>query len=78
MKLHEKIDAIRESKGITQKHVADVCGKSSQWYYDLKIGRSSVKGEDLECIAKALGVNVTIFFEDELSVALKCDEKKVI
>ncbi len=70
MKLHEKIDAIRESKGITQKHVADACGKPSQWYYDLKVGRSSVKGEDLGCIAKALGVEVTIFFENDLSATL--------
>lgn len=67
MKLHERIDVIRESKGITQKHVADVCGKNSQWYYDMKIGRSSVKGEDLSNIAKALGVDVSIFFEEELS-----------
>jgi len=67
MKLNERIDFIRESKGITQKHVADVCGKSSQWYYDMKIGKSSVKGEDLPNIAKALGVDVSIFFTDELS-----------
>lgn len=67
MKLHERIDAIRESKGITQKHVADVCGKSSQWYYDMKIGRSSVKGEDLINIAKALGEDVSVFFEEKLS-----------
>lgn len=77
MKLHEKIDAIRRKKGITQKHVADVCGKNSQWYYDMKIGRSSVKGEDLGNIAKALGVDVSIFFEDELSVTHK-NEKQAI
>ena len=67
MKLNERIDFIRDSKGITQKHVADVCGKSSQWYYDMKIGKSSVKGEDLPNIAKALGVDVSIFFTEELS-----------
>ena len=78
MKLHEKIDAIRDSKGITQKHVADVCGKSSQWYYDLKIGRSSVKGEDLVCIAKALGVEVTIFFDNKLSDTHKNEGKQAI
>lgn len=78
MKLHEKIDAIRVSKGITQKHVADVCGKSSQWYYDLKIGRSSVKGEDLGLIAEALGVEVTVFFDDELSATRKISEKQAI
>lgn len=78
MKLHEKIDSIRESKGITQKHVADVCGKPSQWYYDLKIGRSSVKAEDLGNIAKALGVDVTIFFENALSDARKIDNKQAI
>lgn len=78
MKLHEKIDAIRESKGITQKHVADVCGKPSQWYYDLKVGRSSVKAEDLGNIAKALGVEVTIFFESELSATHKITDKQAI
>lgn len=72
MKLNERIDYIRESKGITQKHVADVCGKSSQWYYDMKVGRSSVKGEDLPSIAKALGVDINIFFNHELSVTRKC------
>lgn len=78
MKLHEKIDEIRESKGITQKHVADVCGKPSQWYYDLKIGRSSVKAEDLGNIAKALGVEVTVFFDNGLSVTHKSDDKQAI
>lgn len=77
MKLHERIDAIRESKGITQKHVADTCGKNSQWYYDMKIGRSSVKGEDLEGIAKALGVEVNVFFNDELSVTLNSEKQAI-
>ena len=63
MKLHEKIDAIRRSKGITQTHVAQVCGKHPQWYYDMKIGRSSVKAEDLPNIAKALDVDVSIFLK---------------
>lgn len=75
MKLHEKIDAIREKKGITQKHVSDVCGKNSQWYYDMKIGRSSVKGEDLGNIAKALGVDVSVFFNDKLSVTHNCEKQ---
>lgn len=77
MKLNERIDYIRKSKGITQKHVADVCGKNSQWYYDMKIGKSSVKGEDLPNIAKALGVDVSIFFTEKLSVTHN-SEKEVI
>lgn len=32
MKVHEKIEQIRQRKGVTKKHIADKCNKSSAWY----------------------------------------------
>lgn len=77
MKLHERIDAIRESKGITQTHVARVCGRNPQWYYDIKTGHSTIKAEDLPNIAKALGVDMSVFFDKKLSVTQN-NEKQAI
>jgi len=43
----------------------------------MKVGRSSVKGEDLPNIAKALGVDISIFFESKLSDTLNCESEAI-
>lgn len=77
MRIHEKVELIRKRKGITKKHIADRCNKTSAWYTGVSQGRTRIDVETLEEIADALGVDVRIFFGNELSVTLKSDKQAI-
>ncbi|MFC2948574.1 helix-turn-helix domain-containing protein [Virgibacillus sediminis] len=77
MKIHEKIELIRQRKGVTKTHIANKCNKTSAWYTGISKGRSKIDVETLQQIAEALEVDVRIFFEDNLSVTLN-SEKQII
>lgn len=71
MKIHEKIELLRQRKGVTKTHIANKCNKTSAWYTGISKGRSKIDVETLQQIADALEVDVRVFFEDNLSVSLK-------
>lgn len=77
MKMHEKIELIRQRKGVTKTHIANRCNKTSAWYTGISKGRSRIDVETLQQIADALEVDVRIFFEDDLSATLK-NQKQAI
>jgi len=77
MKLHEKIEQVRKSKGVTKTFIARKCGRTPTWYTDISNGRRGVSVEALKQIANALDVDIRIFFSDDLSVAHKSDEEVV-
>jgi transcriptional regulator with XRE-family HTH domain len=64
----EQIEAIRKSKGITKTHVAKQCGHSVNWYWKLENGRLRLRVDELGCIAKALDVDPSIFFANDLAI----------
>lgn len=77
MNINDKIEYIRKQKGITKTHISTVCGKSPSWYTGICKGKKKILAEDLPLIASALGVEVDIFFNKNLSDTLK-NEKEAI
>ncbi|MHC5281122.1 helix-turn-helix domain-containing protein [Listeria kieliensis] len=67
MTINEKIETLRKSKGITKTHIAKQFNKTIAWYYGISKGEINVKAEDLEKFADILGVDVAIFFTNEVS-----------
>lgn len=76
MELHEKIEYIRQKKGVQKKFIASKCGKKPYWYTRLIQGKVKVTVDDLEHIADALDVDIKIFFSENLSETLKNDGKE--
>jgi len=77
MKIHERIEQIRQRKGVTKTHIANKCGKTPTWYTDISNGRRGISVEALEQIADALEVDVRIFFNNKLSDTHKTDKEVV-
>lgn len=53
-----KIKAIREAKGLTQKALAEAAKVSAPFMYDLENGNRNARPETWERIANALGCTV--------------------
>lgn len=63
----EQIESIRKAKGITKTHVAKHCGHSVNWYWKLENGQLRLRVDELSSIAKALDVEPSIFFINDLA-----------
>lgn len=72
MELHERIKEFRRSKGISQTFVANKLNITVSGYSMKESGQRSITINELEEIAKALGVSASIFFNDEFHV--KCND----
>lgn len=76
MDINQKIEYIRRQKGILKSHIASECGYKPSWYTGIVKGKKRITVDDLQKIASALGVDVTIFFKENLSETLKNQERK--
>lgn len=76
MDINQKIEYIRQQKGILKSYIAAKCGYKPSWYTDIANGKKRITVDDLQKIANALGVDVTIFFKENLSETLKNRERK--
>ena len=54
---------LRLSKNISQETLADLCGLHRTYISDVELGKRNVSLENIEKIAKALGVSLTKLFE---------------
>ncbi|MNK91439.1 Helix-turn-helix domain protein [compost metagenome] len=70
MELFERIKMVRQSKGITQTFVASESGLTISNYNMKENGKRTISANELETFAKALGVPVAIFFEENIHVKL--------
>ncbi|TCZ76150.1 XRE family transcriptional regulator [Paenibacillus albiflavus] len=68
--VHQKVEEVRVSKGVTKTHIAKKCGKTTSWYHGISTGRRTLNVDSLQQIATALDVDIRIFFENELSDTL--------
>ncbi len=66
----KNIEALRQRKGITKKHIGEYCGKTGAWYGDIAKGRRRAYMDDILKIAEAMDVDVKNFFDPKLSVTL--------
>lgn len=67
MKLGEKIARIRRDKGISQVFITNKLGKTSAWLSNIEKGRRDIGAEELNQIAEILGVDINIFFNENLN-----------
>lgn len=65
--VHINLRKIRLAKGVTQLHIAKKLNVTSMTYSRLESGESKIDVERLRVIAKALDVEVHIFFDSELT-----------
>ena len=54
---------LRLSKNFSQETLADLCGLHRTYISDVELGKRNVSLENIEKIAKALGVSLTQVFE---------------
>ena len=54
---------LRLSKNFSQEALADLCGLHRTYISDVELGKRNVSLENIEKIAKALGVSLTELFE---------------
>ncbi|AZS15321.1 helix-turn-helix domain-containing protein [Paenibacillus lutimineralis] len=73
MELFERIRVVRQSKGITQTFVATETGLTISNYNMKENGKRTISANELELIAKALGVPVGIFFEENIHEKLNIE-----
>lgn len=75
MEIHEKIEFIRQQKGVTKTHIAQKCSKTPAWYTNVSKGKTKIDVQTLELIANSLDIDVKMLFDKELNDALnKCKE----
>ena len=64
----ENIEKIRIAKGITKRKMAELLGfKTPMGYTHLSRGTGCLTAERIEIIAKVLGVEPGVFFDDKLT-----------
>lgn len=67
-KTSTNIRKIRQMKGIKQQEIAGLLNKSQQFVSKIENGKTKIKSEDIEKMAKHLGVNKEEFetFDDKM------------
>lgn len=75
MQVHERIEEIRKSKGVTKTHIAKKCNKTVSWYYGISKGKRTLNVQTLQEIADALEVDVKNFFDEKISDTLKNEQE---
>lgn len=74
MELFERIKIVRQSKGITQSFVATESGLTISNYNMKENGKRTISANELESIAKAIGVPISIFFDEKIHVKLNSEQ----
>lgn len=76
MMINKNIKTIRQSKGLTQKFVAQQLGMSPMQYYRIENGLTKVDANILPKLAEELGVKPAIFFKDTLTETVSEEVKE--
>ena len=73
MKLGERIAKIRRSKGISQVFITQKLGKTPAWLSNIEKCRRDIGAEELNQVAEILGVDIGVFFDEELNKKLSVE-----
>nr|WP_237726802.1 helix-turn-helix transcriptional regulator [Bacillus licheniformis] len=76
VRVNEKLRAIRQSKGITQKFVAKSLGIHTATYNGYELGRRKIHVELLKDIAEVLDEPIQNFFENKIYESKNYYDKK--
>lgn len=63
--INKNIKSIRQSKGITQKFIAEQLGISQMQYYRIENGLTKLDANIIPDVARVLDVNPSIFFDNK-------------
>lgn len=63
----------RERRGLQQEELADRVGKTQQWLWKVEQGKQSVKLEDAQALADALGVPISLLLASDERIARDLD-----
>jgi transcriptional regulator with XRE-family HTH domain len=66
MEINQNVRNIRESKGVTQTHVAKQLGVTIQTYNAYEMGRRKLKVDTLQKISEILNEPIQNFFNQKL------------
>lgn len=75
MEVHEKVNQLREAKGVSQTFMAKQMRLSVSGYNMKEHGKRRFSIEEIVEVSNILGVQTSYFFED--SFHLKCNVKNV-
>lgn len=80
MEVHEKVNQLRESKGVSQTFMAKQMELSVSGYNMKEHGKRRFSIEELIKVSNILGVQISYFFEDSIHVKCKVrsEQKEVI
>lgn len=70
MKLHEKINLLRESQNISQEEIADKLGISQSAYSKIERGITTISTDKLLTIAEILGITVGELVETDCQIII--------
>ena len=66
--IRDNVKGIRKAKGVMASHVSKVLGyKTPQGYQYLENGQTNITADTLEVIAKVLGEDVAVFYDENLT-----------
>lgn len=65
--VHDNLKRIRIAMGVTQSHLAKKINVTNMTYSRIENGESKLDVERLQVLAKSLGIDVSIFFDDKLT-----------
>lgn len=65
--VHENVRKIRVAKGVKKAYLAKKIGVTAMTYSRIEAGESKLDVERLKVLSIALGVEVSIFFDNELT-----------
>lgn len=65
--VHQNVEKIRKAKGVTKTHLAKKLNMTLQGYRHIMSGSTRLDVERLRIIAKELGVEPAVFFDNELT-----------
>lgn len=60
----QKVRSIRTEKGLSQEEFASDCGLDRTYISGVERGKRNISLKNIEIVANALGVKISMFFED--------------
>lgn len=58
------VRAVRRDRGLSQEHLADICGLHRTYVSDIELGKRNVSLENIEKIAAAFNMSITELFAE--------------
>ena len=58
------VRTVRRDRGLSQEHLADICGLHRTYVSDIELGKRNVSLENIEKVAAAFNMSITELFAE--------------